>query len=44
VEQSLGYRVEAPESVKELYGKPTRCEIMDADIHKVREFLIEQIG
>ena len=44
VEQSLGYPVPAPESVKELYGKPTRCEIMDADIDKVREFFIANIG
>ena len=44
VEQSLGFQVPAPESVKELYGKPTRCEIMDADIDKVRQFLIDQIG
>jgi threonine synthase len=44
VEQSLGFQVPAPESVKALYGKPTRCEIMDADIDKVRQFLIDQIG
>ncbi len=44
VEQSLGFQVPAPESVKELYGKPTRCEIMDADIGKVREFLVAHIG
>lgn len=44
VEQSLGFQVPAPESVQELYGKPTRCEIMDADIDKVREFFIAHIG
>ncbi|MDD2309601.1 MAG: threonine synthase [Desulfuromonadaceae bacterium] len=44
VEQSLGFQVPAPESVKELYGKPTRCEIMDADLGTVRKFLIEHIG
>ena len=44
VEQSLGFRVEAPESVKKLYGKPTRCEIMDADLDEVREFLVAHIG
>jgi len=43
VEQSLGFRVEAPESVKELFGKPTRCEIMDADLDEVREFLVAHI-
>lgn len=44
VERSLGVQVPLPESVKELYGKPTRCEIMDADICKVREFIIAHIG
>lgn len=44
VEQSLGFQMPAPESVRELYGKPTRCEIMDADIDKVREFLVAHIG
>jgi threonine synthase len=44
VERSLGVPVPLPESVKELYGKPTRCEIMDADIRKVREFFIAHIG
>ena len=44
VERSLGFQVPAPESVRELYGKPTRCEIMDADIDKVREFLVAHIG
>lgn len=44
VEQSLGFQVPVPEAVKELYGKPTRCEIMDPDIAKVREFLVAQIG
>lgn len=44
VEQSLGFQVPVPESVKELYGKPTRCELMDADISKIREFFITHIG
>ncbi len=44
VEQALGFKVPAPESVKELYGKPTRCEIMDADLGKVREFLVAHIS
>ncbi|HEY5522616.1 MAG TPA: threonine synthase [Desulfuromonadaceae bacterium] len=44
VEQALGFQVPAPESVQELYGKPTRCEIMDADIDKIREFFIAHIG
>ena len=44
VEQALGFQAPVPASVQELYGKPTRCEIMDADIHKVREFIASHIG
>ena len=44
MEQSLGFQAPVPESVKELYGLPVRCEIMDADIDKVREFLVAHIG
>ncbi len=44
VERSLGFQPPQPESVKELYGKPTRCEIMEADIDKVREFFIAHVG
>ena len=44
VERSLGFKPPPPESVKELYGKPTRCEIMEADIDKVREFFIAHVG
>ncbi len=43
VEQSLGFQVPVPESVQELYGKPTRCEIMDADLDSVRTFIIAHI-
>ena len=44
VEKSLGFQVPVPDSVKELYGKPTRCEIVDADITKVREFFVAHVG
>lgn len=44
VEKALGVPVPVPESVRALEGKPTRCEIMDADIEKVREFFIAQVG
>ena len=44
VELSLGFQIPAPQCVRDLYGKPTRCEIMDADIDKVREFLVAHIG
>lgn len=44
VELSLGFQLPAPQSVRDLYGKPTRCEIMDADIESVRQFLVAHIG
>ncbi len=44
VEQSLGFQAPVPESVKELYGKPTRCELMDANLDKVRNFFVAQLG
>jgi threonine synthase len=44
VERSLGFQLPAPQSVRDLYGKPTSCEIMDADIDKVRQFLVAHIG
>jgi threonine synthase len=43
VEQALGFPVPVPDAVKELYGRPTRCEIMSADIDKVRQFIIAHI-
>jgi len=43
VEKALGKAVTPPESVKALEGKPTRCEIMDADLEKVREFIVAHI-
>ncbi|MBI5483394.1 MAG: threonine synthase [Deltaproteobacteria bacterium] len=44
VEKALGKAAPVPASVRELEGKPTRCEIMDADIEKVRAFLVAHIG
>lgn len=44
VERALGFQVPAPLSVTELYGKPTRCEIMDADIEKVRQYFVAHVG
>ncbi|MFA7404114.1 MAG: threonine synthase [Pelobacteraceae bacterium] len=43
VEQSLGFKAPVPASVSELYGKPTRCEIMDADLEGIREFIVAHI-
>jgi threonine synthase len=44
VEKALGLAAPVPESVKELYGKPTRCEIMDADLEQIRTFIVAHIG
>ncbi len=44
VEKALGVPAPVPESVRELQGKPTRCEIMDADLEKVREFFVAQVS
>jgi threonine synthase len=44
VERSLGIPAPAPQAVRELAGKPTRCEVMDADLAKIREFFIAHIG
>lgn len=44
VENALGKAIPLPESVKALEGMPTRCEIMDADLGKVREFIVAHIG
>lgn len=44
VEKALGKPVPVPESVRELEGKPTRCEIMDADLEKLREYIVANIG
>ena len=44
VELALGFPAPVPESVRELYGKPTRCDVMDADIEKVRAFFISHVG
>jgi threonine synthase len=44
VEKALGAPAPVPESVRELEGKPTRCEIMNADLEKVRQFFVAQVG
>ncbi|MDD2366913.1 MAG: threonine synthase [Desulfuromonadaceae bacterium] len=44
VELALGFKAPVPASVTELYGRQTRCEIMDADIETVREFIVTHIG
>lgn len=44
VERSLGFAVQVPEAVNNLYGKPARCEIMDADLGSIRDFIVAHIG
>lgn len=44
VEKALGFPAPVPESVRALEGKPTRCEVMDADLEKVREFFVARVG
>ena len=44
VERALGFPAPVPDSVRELYGKPTRCDVMDADIEKVRAFFVSHVG
>ena len=44
VEKALGVPAPVPESVRALEGKPTRCEIMDADLEQVRAFFVAQVG
>jgi threonine synthase len=44
VEKALGFQAPVPDSVKELEGKPTRCELFDADLETVRNFIVSQIG
>ncbi len=44
VERALGFPAPVPDSVRELYGKATRCDVMDADIEKVRAFFVSHVG
>ncbi|HIJ94912.1 MAG TPA: threonine synthase [Desulfuromonadales bacterium] len=44
MEQALGAPAPVPESVQALQGKPTRCDVLDADLNAVREYIIAQLG
>jgi threonine synthase len=44
MEQALGAPAPVPESVQALQGKPTRCDILNADLNAVREYIIAQLG
>jgi len=44
VEKAIGAPVPVPEAVSILEGLPTRCDIMDADLEQVREFIVARMG
>jgi len=44
VEKAIGTPTPVPPAVAALEGKPTRCEVMDADLAAVREFIVATIG
>jgi threonine synthase len=43
VEKAIGEPAPIPQAVSALDGMPTRCDVMDADLEKVREFIIARI-
>ena len=44
VEQATGLPAPVPASIAALEGLPTRCEVMDAVLERVREFVVRIIG
>lgn len=44
VEKAVGKPAPIPEAIAKLEGLPTRCEVMDADIEKVRAFFISHVS
>jgi threonine synthase len=44
VEKATGAQAPEPDSVKALKGLPTRCDVMDADLEQVREFVVARVG
>ena len=44
VEQAIGVPPPTPPAIAALEGMPTRCEIMEADIERVREFVLRHVG
>jgi threonine synthase len=44
VEKAIGAPAPVPDAVSALVGMPARCDIMDADLEKVREFIVAHIG
>lgn len=44
VEQAIGSQAPVPAAISALEGLPTRCDVMDADLDQVREFLVARMG
>jgi threonine synthase len=44
VEKAVGQPATQPPSIAALEGLPSRCELMDADLEKVRAFVIRNAG
>ena len=44
VEKAIGAPTPVPEVVSALEGMPARCDVMDADLEQVREFIIARMG
>jgi threonine synthase len=44
VENAIGAPTPVPEIVSQLNGLPTRCDLMDADLDQVREFIVARMG
>src|SRR6185369_5413405 len=43
VEQAIGSPAPVPPAIAALEGLPTRCEVMEADLERVREFIVRKI-
>jgi len=44
VEKAIGAPAPVPEAVSALEGMPTRCDVLDADLEQVREFIVSRMG
>lgn len=44
VEQAIGAPAPVPASVAALEGMPTRCQVMDADLDQLRNFMLARMG
>ncbi len=43
VAQATGSQAPVPDAIMALTGMPTRCEVMEADLEKVREFIVAHV-